>query len=144
MYLKINRKMAFLSSTVGQKSQNIVVTHLSIPYFCRHSLKILSKLMNWILLSPPPLSSDPNMPPKFETCTSGQRSSMFGTAKWRLSSGVFFCMSLAEIIKTSLIRCSSNKGHKQTRPRIHNKRIPECTKTVCPNLIIFPWFFRTH
>ena len=25
--------------------------------------------MNWILLSPPPLSSDPDNPPKFGTCT---------------------------------------------------------------------------
>ena len=45
------------------------------PTFCRHSLKRLSptlpKLMNWILLSPPPLSSDPDNPPKFGTCTLG-------------------------------------------------------------------------
>ena len=27
--------------------------------------------MNWILLSPPPLSSDPDSPPKFGTCTGG-------------------------------------------------------------------------
>ena len=43
------------------------------PIFCRHSLKpllpTLPKLMNWILLSPPLLSSDPDNPPKFETCT---------------------------------------------------------------------------
>ena len=26
--------------------------------------------MNWILLSPPPLSSDPDTPSKFGTCTS--------------------------------------------------------------------------
>ena len=43
------------------------------PIFCCHSLKLLSptlpKLMNWILLSPPPLSSDPDTPPKFGTCT---------------------------------------------------------------------------
>ena len=36
------------------------------PIFCCHSLKLLSptlpKLMNWILLSPPPLSSDPDTP----------------------------------------------------------------------------------
>ena len=45
------------------------------PIFCRHSLKHLSPilpiLMNWILLSPPPLSSDPDNPSKFETCTCG-------------------------------------------------------------------------
>ena len=29
--------------------------------------------MNWILLSPPPLSSDPDNPPKFGTCTSPNR-----------------------------------------------------------------------
>ena len=28
--------------------------------------------MNWILLSPPPLSSDPDNPPKFGTCTNGK------------------------------------------------------------------------
>ena len=43
------------------------------PNFCRHSLKLLSptlpKLVNWILLSLPPLSSDPDNPPKFGTCT---------------------------------------------------------------------------
>ena len=43
------------------------------PIFRRHSLKLLSPtlpiLMNWILLSPPPLSSDPDTPPKFGTCT---------------------------------------------------------------------------
>ena len=43
------------------------------PIFCRYSLKLLSptlpKLMNYILLSPPPLSSDPDKPPKFGTCT---------------------------------------------------------------------------
>ena len=70
MCIKINRKVAFLSSTVGRKSQNIVVIHPSppAPIFCHHSLKLLSstlpKLMNWILLSPPPLSSDPDNPPK--------------------------------------------------------------------------------
>ena len=75
MCIKINRKVAFFSSTVGRKSQNIVVTHPSTPppIFCRHSLKLLSptlpKLMNWILLSSPPLSSDPDNPPKFGTCT---------------------------------------------------------------------------
>ena len=41
--------------------------------FRRHSLKLLSPtlpiLMNWILLSPPPLSSDPDNPPKFGMCT---------------------------------------------------------------------------
>ena len=42
------------------------------PNFCCHSLKLLSptlpKLVNWILLSPPPLSYDPDNPPKFGTC----------------------------------------------------------------------------
>ena len=40
------------------------------PIFCRHSLKFLSptlpKLMTWILLSPPPLSSDPDTPQNFK------------------------------------------------------------------------------
>ena len=33
MLLKINRKIEFLSTTVRQKSKNIVVTHPSTPYF---------------------------------------------------------------------------------------------------------------
>ena len=73
MQLNINRKVAFLSSTLRQRSQNIVVTHPSTPHFCRHFLKLLSptlpKLMNWILFSLPPLSSDPDTPQKSETCT---------------------------------------------------------------------------
>ena len=40
------------------------------PIFRRHSLKLLSPslpiLMNWILLSPPPLSSDPDTPQNLE------------------------------------------------------------------------------
>ena len=40
------------------------------PIFCRHSLKLLPptlpKLMKWILLSPPPLSSDPDTPQNLE------------------------------------------------------------------------------
>ena len=43
------------------------------PIFCSHSLKDLSPtlpiLINWTLLSSPPLSSDPDNPPKFGTCT---------------------------------------------------------------------------
>ena len=44
------------------------------PIFCRHYLKLLSptlqKFMNLILLSAPPLSSDPDTPPKgVGTCT---------------------------------------------------------------------------
>ena len=46
------------------------------PIFCCHSLKLLSptlpKLMNWILLSPPPLSSDPDTPQNLEHAPSGQ------------------------------------------------------------------------
>ena len=44
--------------------------HPPPPSFCRHSLKLLSptlpKLMNWILLSPPPQSSDPDIPQNLE------------------------------------------------------------------------------
>ena len=74
MCIKINRKVAFLSSTAGRKSLNIVChPPFHPPIFCRHFLKLLSptllKLRNWILLSPPPLSSDPDNPPKFGTCT---------------------------------------------------------------------------
>ena len=70
---RVKNKQESGTSTVGQKSQNIIVTHPSTPLsFCRHSLKFLSptlpKLMNWIRLSQPPLSSDPDTP-KFGTCT---------------------------------------------------------------------------
>ena len=43
------------------------------PIFRRHSLQLFSPtlpiLMNWILLSPPPLSSYPDNSPKFGTST---------------------------------------------------------------------------
>ena len=75
MCIKINRKATFLSSTVGRKSQNIIVTHPSTPpIFCRHSLKLLSptlpKLMNWILLSPPKIWNVHHVVPFFpKFCT---------------------------------------------------------------------------
>ena len=72
MYKNKQESGIFLSSTVGRKSH----PPFHPPIFCRHSLKLLSptlpKLMNWILLSPPPLSSDPDNPPKFGTCTNPQ------------------------------------------------------------------------
>ena len=71
MYKNKQESGIFLSGTVGRKSQNIVVNHPSTPpIFCRHSLKFLSrtlpKLMNWIVLSPPPLSYDPDNPQNLE------------------------------------------------------------------------------
>ena len=73
MCVKINRKAAFLLSAVRQKVKILLSPTLPPLYFCCHSLKLLSptfpKLMNWILLSPPPLSSDPDTP-KFGMCTS--------------------------------------------------------------------------
>ena len=68
-------KVAFFCRASSIKSQNTVVTHPSNPpIFRRHSLKLLSPtlpiLMNWILLSSPPLSSDPDNPPKIGMCTS--------------------------------------------------------------------------
>ena len=66
------------------------------PNFCRHSLKLLSptlpKLVNWMLLLPPPLSSDPDNPPKFGTCT------------WLLLKKHEFCKSSL----TSELRCLSH------------------------------------
>ena len=58
------QKCSFLSGIFCRassiKSQNIVVTRPSTPlFFCRNFLKLLSPtlpiLMNWILLSPPPV-----------------------------------------------------------------------------------------
>ena len=73
-HVKINRKVAFFIEYSGtKKSKSCCHPPFHPPNFCRHSLKLLSptlpKLMNWILLSPPPLSSDPDNPPKFGTCT---------------------------------------------------------------------------
>ena len=51
--------------------------------FCRHSSKLLSptlpKLMIWTLLSPPPLSSDPDNLPKFGTCSISKHFKMYIT-----------------------------------------------------------------
>ena len=73
-HVKINRKVAFFIEYSGtKKSKSCCHQPFHPPNFCRHSLKLLSptlpKLMNWILLSPPPLSSDSDNPPKFGTCT---------------------------------------------------------------------------
>ena len=75
MCIKINRKVAFFILYSRTKKSKYCCHPPFHPHiFCRHSLKLLSptlpKLMNWILLSPPPLSSDPdNPPPKFGTCS---------------------------------------------------------------------------
>ena len=74
-HVKINRKVAFFIEYSGtKKSKSCCHPPFHPPNFCRHSLKLLSptlpKLMNWILLSQPPLSSDPDNPtPKFGTRT---------------------------------------------------------------------------
>ena len=64
--------------------------------FCRHSLQLLSptlpKLMNWILLSPPPLSSDPDTPSKFGTCTKCHLDSF---------SVCYFCYSQLHIVSSN-------------------------------------------
>ena len=84
--LKINtmRKVAFLSSAAGQKSKNIVVTHPSSPYFLSTFLSTflsptLPKLMILILLSPPPLYSDPDTP---------QKKQKFGTRTQSMDEGM--------------------------------------------------------
>ena len=74
MCIEINRKVAFLIlHSRTKKSKYCCHPPFHPPYFCCHFSKLLSpilpKLMNWILLSPPPLSSDPDNPPKFGTCT---------------------------------------------------------------------------
>ena len=67
--VKINGKMAFfIEYSWTKKSKHCCHPPFHLPIFCRHSLKLLSptlsKLLNWILLSPPSLSSDPDTPPK--------------------------------------------------------------------------------
>ena len=74
MCTKINRKVAFfILYSKTKESKYSCHPPFHPPIFCHHSLKLLSptlpKLMNWILLSPPPLSSDPATPPKIGTCT---------------------------------------------------------------------------
>ena len=74
MCIKINRKVAFFIQHSRTKKSKYCCHPSFLPSFlCRHSLKLLSptlpKLMNWILLSPPPLSSDPDNPPECGTCT---------------------------------------------------------------------------
>ena len=63
------------------------------PYFCRHSLKrlppTLPKLMNWILLSAPPLSSNPDNPPEFGTCTNPETTVCIAFRINGIASGAF-------------------------------------------------------
>ena len=70
MHLKITGKWHFLSSTVRQKVIILLSPTLPPPIFCHQCLKLLSptlpKLMNWILLSLSPLSSDPDTSQNFE------------------------------------------------------------------------------
>ena len=71
---KINRKVAFpIQYSRTKKSKYCCHPPFHPPIFCGYSSKLLSptlpKLTNWILLSPPSLSSDPDNPPKFGTCT---------------------------------------------------------------------------
>ena len=73
MYLKLYRKLAFFIQYSRTKKLKYCCHPLfHPPIFCRHSLRLLSptlpKLMSWILLLPPPLSSDPDNPPKFGKC----------------------------------------------------------------------------
>ena len=70
-------KVAFFYRASGiKKSKYCCHPPFHPPIFRRNSLKLLSPtlpiLMNWILLSPPPLSSDPDNPPKIGTCTRSQ------------------------------------------------------------------------
>ena len=71
MRIKINRKVAFLIQYRRTKKSKYCCHPPFHPlFFCRHFSKLLSptlqKLMNWILLSPPPLSSDPDNPQNLE------------------------------------------------------------------------------
>ena len=75
-HVKINRKVTlFIEHSRTKKSKYCCHPPFHPPIFCRHSLKLLSptlpKLMNWMLLSPPPLSSDPDTPQNLERAQEG-------------------------------------------------------------------------
>ena len=70
-HVKINRKVAFfIEYSRTKKSKSCCHPPFHPPNFCRHSLKFLSptlpKFVNWILLSPSPLSSDLTTPQNLE------------------------------------------------------------------------------
>ena len=60
----------FCPATATKRSKYCCHPPFHPPTFCPHSLKLLPPtlpiLMNWILLSPPPLSSDPDTPQNLE------------------------------------------------------------------------------
>ena len=126
--LNIYRKVAFLLSTIGQKSQNMVVTHPFTPLpppppiFCRHSLQLLSptlpKLMNWILFLPSLLSSDPNTPSKFGTCTKCHSDS---------SSAYYFCYSQQHIVSSNPY---INNAHSWKEQDSHTSRNEHCKQAL--------------
>ena len=76
MYKNKQESDTFLSSTVGRKSQNIVVTHPATPHFLLPSFKTFvthpPKINESDNVVTPTPSSDPDNPPKFGTCTSKQ------------------------------------------------------------------------
>ena len=70
-------KVAFFCRASSIKVTIFLSPTLPATYFRRHSLKLLSPtlpiLMNWILWSHPPLSSDPDIPQNLERAPVAER-----------------------------------------------------------------------
>ena len=92
------------------------------PIFCRHSLQLfpptLPKLTNWILLSPSPLSSDPDTPSKFGTCTKCHSDS---------SSACYFCYSQQHIVSSNP---HINDAHFWKEQYSHTSRNENCKQAL--------------
>ena len=117
MCIKINGKVAFLIWYSRTKKSKYCCHP---PIFCHHYSKFLSptlpKLMNWILLSPPPLSSDPDNPPKFGTCTSGPKS-IGNIFRIKFTNLAIHDFGISGPITAAAVGLT--KGRKPERPRPH-------------------------
>ena len=133
--LKINRKVAFLLSTVGQKSQNTVVSHPSTPHF-------LSPFFTTFVTHPPKINeldtvvtnTTPVLRPwhlsKFGTCTKCHSDS---------SSACYFCYSQQHIVSSNP---HINDAHFWKEQDSHTSRNEHCVTPkqalLAPSL---HWYF---
>ena len=119
---KINRKAAFpIQYSRTKKSKYSCHPPFHPPIFCRYSSKLLlptlPKLMNWILLSPPLLSSDPDNPPNFGTCTNPE--------------------SIISLKYVGSLLCTTRKS----RPKVYMRMVPVGNQErrrrcqICPSFI---------